>query len=235
LQKGYAPETKVLAVEREIAELEGTIGESMAKVASVNQAIDEARLQITQLRKTFLETVTGDLRQTQTEILDLAQRAAGAREEIARLAVIAPVSGVIVDLAVHTVGGVVAPGSRILDIVPQKQPLVIEAQVRPIDIDELRQGLRADIRFPAFKRTTSTPVIHGIVSTVSADRLVDPRTNAPYYMVRLIVPGDERSKLAQLELVPGMPAEVIVRKHERTLFNYLLGPIEDTVVRALRE
>jgi HlyD family secretion protein/epimerase transport system membrane fusion protein len=234
LQKGYAPETKVLAVQREIAELEGTIGESMAKVASVRQAIDEARLQITQLRKTFLESVAGELRQTQTEILDLAQRAAGAREEIARLAVLAPVDGVAVDLAVHTIGGVIAPGSRIVDVVPQNQPLMIEAQVRPVDIDQLHPGLGADIRFPAFKRG-NTPVIRGAVATVSADRLVDPRTSAPYYMVRLIVPGDERSKLAGLQLVPGMPAEVIVRKGDRTLLNYLLGPLEDTVVRAFRE
>jgi HlyD family type I secretion membrane fusion protein len=146
----------------------------------------------------------------------------------------APVTGVVVDLAVHTVGGVVAPGSRILDVVPQKQPLVIEAQVRPVDIDELRPGLDADIRFPAFKHG-STPVIRGAVTTVSADRLVDARTNAPYYMVRLIVPGDERHKLAGLQLVPGMPAEVVIRKGDRTLLNYLLGPLEDTVVRAFRE
>src|SRR5439155_11347441 len=132
LQKGYAPETKVLALERQIAELEGGIGETMARAATVHQAIDEARLQITQVQKTFLESVAGELRQIQTEILDLAQRAAGAREEIARLAIMAPVAGVVVDLVVHTVGGVVAPGSRILDIVPQNQLLVVEAQIRPV-------------------------------------------------------------------------------------------------------
>jgi HlyD family type I secretion membrane fusion protein len=234
LQKGFAPETKVLAVERQIAELEGGIGETMAKAATVHQAIDEARLQITQLQKTFLESVAGELRQTQTEILDLAQRAAGAREQITRLAILAPVAGVVVDLAVHTVGGVVAPGSRILDIVPQNQPLVVEAQIRPVDIDELHHGLDADIRFPAFKRG-NTPVIRATVTTVSADRLVDPRTNAPYYMVRLIVPVDERKKLAGLQLVPGMPAEVIIRKGDRTLLNYLLGPFEDTLVRAFQD
>ena len=193
LAKGYTPENKVLGVEREMAELEGGIGETMARVASVRQAIDEARLQIK-----------------------------------------APVAGIVVDLAAHTVGGVVAPGSRILDVVPQNEALVVEAEVRPVDIDALHPGLAADIRFPAFKHG-NTPVIHGAVTTVSADRLIDARTNAPYYMVRLTVPGDERRKLVGLQLVPGMPAEVVVRKGDRTVVDYLLGPLEDTVVRAFRE
>src|SRR5262249_35748675 len=194
----------------------------------------EAQLQIVQLRKAFLENVEAELRQTQTEIFDLAQRADAAREQIGRLTIAAPVGGVVIDLAAHTVGGVIAPVGRVLDIVPGNDELAVEAQVRPVDISDIRVGLPADIRFPAFKRST-TPTIRATVSLVSADRVIEPRTNAAYYLVRVTVPSGERRKLAGLELVPGMPAEVMLRKSEHTLADYLLGSIGDTIQKALRE
>ena len=234
LTKGYAAENKVLAVEREVAQVEGERGEIVARIASVRQAIGESQLQIVQLEKAFLESVQDELRKTQTEIFDLAQRVAGAKEQIDRLLIGAPVSGVVVDLAVHTVGGVIAAGSRILDVVPRNDALVVEAQVRPGDINDLKVGLPTDIRFPAFQHGT-TPVIRGAVTVVSADRLLDARTNVPYYLVRVTVPQGERQKLAGLQLVPGMPAEVIVRKSDHTLLQYLLGPIGDVIVRAFRD
>src|SRR5262249_55021040 len=153
---------------------------------------------------------------------------------VRRLTVVAPVSGVVVDLAIHTVGGVIPPGGRILDLVPHGDPLVVEAQLRPTDIDELQVGSPADIRFSAFKRST-IPVAHGTIAMLSADRLVDPKTNAPYYLVRVAVPEEERHKLAGLRLVPGMPVEVILRKGSHTLLSYLTGSLGDAVARAFRE
>jgi HlyD family secretion protein/epimerase transport system membrane fusion protein len=232
--KGYAPENKVLAVERDLAEANGAAGEMTARIATVGQAIGEAQLQIAQLDKAFLEAVESELRQVQTEILDFSQRLASANEEVRRLTVVAPVSGVVVDLAIHTVGGVIPPGGRILDLVPRGDALVVEAQVRPVDVDELEVGSPADIRFSAFKRST-TPVIHGSIAMLSADRLVDPKTNAPYYLVRATVPDEERRKLAGLRLVPGMPAEVILHKGSHTLLGYLSGPLGDAVMRAFRD
>jgi HlyD family secretion protein/epimerase transport system membrane fusion protein len=232
--KGYAPENKVLAVERELAEADGARGEIIARIASVGQAIGEAQLQIAQLDKAFLETVESELRQVQTEILDFAQRVATADEEVRRLTVVAPVSGVVVDLAIHTVGGVIPPGGHILDLVPRGEALIVEAQLRPADVDELRVGSAADLRFSAFKRST-TPVIHGAIAMLSADRLVDPKTNAPYYLVRVTVPDEERRKLAGLRLMPGMPVEVILQKGSHTLLSYLSGPLGDAVARAFRD
>jgi HlyD family secretion protein/epimerase transport system membrane fusion protein len=233
LENGHAAKNKVLALERELEALTGARGEIDARIAGVGQAIGEAQLQIAQLKKAFIEDVESDLRDVQTEIFDLSQRADTAAEELRRLSITAPVDGVVVDLAIHTEGGVIAPGSRVLDIVPVDDRLIVEARVSPVDIKDIHVGLAAQLRFPAFAQD-STPTIRGEVLMVSADRLVDERSDVPYYLVHVAVPEEEGRKLGDDELVPGMPVEVILPKQERTLADYMLGPIEDTFVAAFR-
>jgi HlyD family type I secretion membrane fusion protein len=137
-------------------------------------------------------------------------------------------------MAVHSVDGVVTPGGRILDIVPEDDLLVIEAQVRPNDIDGLHIGMPADIRFPTFNRRT-TPTFHGTVTRLSADRLVDPRTNVPFFSARIKIDPESKEHMTGLTVMPGMPTEVILKKGERTLMSYLMAPLEDTFIKALRE
>lgn len=234
LKKGHASEMQVLAVEREYERLKGERGEILANIAGVRQAIGEAGLQIVQLKKTFREQVENELRDVRTQIFDVSQKIYASRDQLNRLDVQAPTGGIVVDLAAHTVGGVIAPGSRILDIVPEDDQLVIDAQVRPDDVDGLKTGAPADIRFTAFNQNTM-PVVSGVVTRVSADRLLDPNTGVPYFLVRVAVDEDGRSALKDAQLVPGMSAEVIIKKNEQTLLGYLMGPLRDIMVKAFRQ
>jgi HlyD family secretion protein/epimerase transport system membrane fusion protein len=234
LKKGHASEMQVLAVEREYERLKGERGEILANIAGVRQAIGEAGLQIVQLKKTFREQVENELRDVQTQIFDVSQKIYASRDQLNRLDVQAPTSGIVVDLAAHTVGGVIAPGSRILDIVPEDDQLVIDAQVRPDDVDGLKTGAPADIRFTAFNQNTM-PVVSGVVTRVSADRLLDPNTRMPYFLVRVAVDENGRSALKDAQLVPGMSAEVIIKKGEQTLLGYLMGPLRDIMMKAFRQ
>ena len=209
-------------------------GDILARIAGVRQSIGEAELQITQARKTFLEQVETDLRTTQAKLFESAERLHASMAELSRMEVRAPEAGVVVDMAVHTVDGVIAPGGRILDIVPQNDQLVVDAQIRPADIDGLYVGMPAEIRFPAFNQRT-TPMIHGQLESVSADRLVDPKTNMPYFSVGVLVDEKSKDSIAGLNIIPGMPAEVVIKKGERTLLSYLIQPMTDTIVRAMRE
>jgi HlyD family type I secretion membrane fusion protein len=232
--RGNAPTNKVLQYRREVEVLIAERGEILARIASVRQSIGEAELQITQARKTFLEQVETDLRTTQAKLFESSERLHATTAELGRMEVRAPASGVVVDMAVHTVDGVISPGGRILDIVPQNDHLVIDAQIRPADIDGLQVGMPAEIRFPAFNQRT-TPMIHGQLKTVSADRLVDPRTNQPYFNVRVLVDDKSKESVSGLNIIPGMPAEIVIKKSERTRFSYLMQPMRDTIVRAMRE
>ena len=232
--KGHASMTQLLAVEREYERLEGERGEIVANIAGVRQAIGEAGLQIVQLEKTFREGVENELREVQTRIFDTAQRIFAARDQLGRLEMQAPTAGVVVNLAVHTVGGVVPAGGPVLDIVPKDDELVVDAEVRPDDINDLRVGAPADIRFTAFDQNT-TPVVSGVVTRVSADRLVNPKTNTPYFLARVLVDEEGREALGGERLIPGMPAEVIIKKGERTLLGYLAGPLQDMVMKSFRQ
>ncbi len=232
--KGAASAHQVLEYEREFSRLDGERGQLIAQIATTQHAIGEAELQIIQLQKTLREEVEKQLGETQVQLLDLNERMRSARDQVERIEILAPTSGTVVDLAVFTIGGVIVPGNRVLDIVPRNVQLVIEAQVRPDDIDGIRPGLAADVRFSAFNRGT-TPSLKGTVATVSADRLVNPKTNTPYFIARIMVPDDERTALKGLSLIPGMPADVIIAKGERTLFDYIAAPIENVVVKSLRQ
>ena len=232
--KGFAPTNKILAFEREIAQLEAELGTVQSNIASVQQEIGEARLQILQIRKTFVENLEGSIRDNQTLVFDLSQQMLAARDQVSRLVVRAPTSGTVVDTAVHTVGGVVPPGSRLLDIVPEDDKLVIEAQIRPTDIDGISPGLNAEIRLTTLNSYALAP-LHGTVSYVSADRLTDSRSSNSYYTVRVTTNPRDITDLNDIQLVPGMPVEVMIDKGSRTFFEYLMGPIGRVLNTAMRQ
>lgn len=232
-KKGYTSGNQVRAVERELARLQGERGETLAEIAQARQAMNEARLQIPGQETEFREGVEAELRETETTIFDLSERLAATEAQFARLVVTAPVAGEVVDMAAHTVGGVIAPGSRILDVVPQADALIVEAQVSPADIDDVRTGMPATIRFSGFNRGI-VPQAEGKVVTVSADRLTDPRHGTVFFKVRVTVDPDKAGTLAGLDLLPGMPAEVLINKGERTLYDYFAVPLRELVTHALR-
>lgn len=234
LKKGYVDKGHLRELERSVAALKGERAKHLAEIARAQVQIGETQLQILQLRKQFLSEVVAELRGTQTEIFDLEERMRALQDTLLRTEIRAPTSGTVVGLGVHTLGGVISPGIPILEIVPQGEPLVVEAQVQPTDIDNVHAGLSADTRFTAFQARI-TPVVEGRVVTVSADRLLHPADQTPYYLARVQVTPQGMERLQNLKLLPGMPAEVFIKTGERTLLEYLLRPLLDAFARSFKE
>ncbi|MDG5496492.1 HlyD family type I secretion periplasmic adaptor subunit [Niveispirillum sp. BGYR6] len=231
--KGYASKTRLLQLQRNRAELDGARGNYEGEIARARMQIGEARLQILQVRKAFDEDVADKLREAQQQIFDLEDRLTNANDILERREVKAPSDGVIVGLRVHTLGGVVRGGETIMDLVPSKEKLVVEAMVSPNDIDNMAVGLEAEVRFSALS-SRQIPILTGTVMQVDADVTTDQRGNR-YYLARVIVPEDQLSKLGGQKIVPGMPTEVLVKAGERTLLEYLTKPLTDSFFRAFKE
>lgn len=232
--KGHAPRTRILALQREEAELEGERGELIAAMARTKTAAGETRMEIIQLKREFRESVVSALREVQQQLFDLAERIGAAEHVLDHIEVRAPVGGLVVGLGVHTLGGVIRAGETILEIVPEADRLVVQAQVRPLDIDNLVVGQEAAVRITAFKQR-SAPTLNGQLAYVSADAITDARSGESYYQARIEIPASEIERLGGQRLQPGMPAEVIVKTGARTALQYLVQPILESADRAWRE
>jgi len=233
-EKGYASKTRLLTLERSAEALKGERGELVAQIARAKSTIGETKLQIIQIEKEFRQTVIEELHQDQSDVFDLEERRVAVADEAKRIEIRAPQNGIVVGLDVHTLGGIVSPGQPILDIVPEEDELVIEAQIAPHDIDKVRPGLVSTVRFSAFN-LRSTPEITGKVFVASADRLFDNANGQHYYLAGVRIEKDELLKIKDLKLVPGMPAEVFVETGERTALSYLAKPLTDALTRTFRE
>ncbi len=233
-EKGYYPRTRVLEMERQLAALTGEVGSASANIAKAETGIGEAELQIVQVEQEFREHAVTELRDVEKQLSDLTERLVVARDILQRIDIVAPQSGFVQKLSVHTIGGVVRGGEPLLEVVPVEKELLIEAQISPLDIATIAPGQETEVRFSALK-SRSTPVIFGRVETVSADRIVNERANTIYYLARIVVNEEERKKLADHKLQAGMPADVIIKTGERTFMEYLIKPIEDSLARSLNE
>ena len=234
LAEGFADKQRLRDIERNYALVTGEIAEFTSEIASNEMQIGETKLQILQLQKKFQEEVAGKLSEVQAELYDVAQRLVATRDKVARIEIKSPANGRVLGLSVHNVGGVISPGKPILDIVPQKEELIIDAQISPIDIDRVHVGLMAEVRFSAFKQAL-TPKVQGKVINLSADRLTDEKSGQPYYQAQIELTPDSYVKLGEMELLPGMPAEVLINTGERTVFEYLMQPITNAFARAFIE
>ena len=233
VEKGLEGKPRLLALERRKAEVSGERAQNRARIARVEQAVGETRLTIAELGNARLSEVVAELREVETRMSDLRERISGARNVFSRTRVRAPVSGTVVNQRVFTRGGVIGRGEPLMDIVPAGDRLEIEVRVEPTDIDAVHAGLPAQVRLTAFSQLT-TPTLAGRVRWVSADRLVDDRSGAPYYAANIVL-DPEQPALADLKLLPGMPAEVMIVTGRRTPLQYLLKPIVASFGRALRE
>jgi HlyD family type I secretion membrane fusion protein len=233
LTKGYTTQRRVAAVERTVQQLDSEYADLQSKIEEAKVLIERYELEGDQINKNFVEQVENELYKVEHESYQVVERMRSIEDQYRRLDIRAPVSGVVVNMGAHTVGGVVAPGNLILDIVPRNDKLMIEAQVRPSDIDGVKPGLSADIRLPAFD-SNEIPRLSGVVTTVSADRLIGSG-GTPYFLVRIQVQESELARLSGLTLIPGMPAEVLINKSERTLLTYLLSPLLRGIWTAFRE
>jgi HlyD family type I secretion membrane fusion protein len=234
LDKGLTPKSRVLSLQRRAAEIEGERGQNVAAIARARQNIAEAEIRIFELRTEQVNEVVAELRQVETELLDLEERLRAAEDVVRRIDVKSPADGFVVDMQVFTTGGVIQPGQRLLDVVPGNEKLVIEARLQPTDIDVVYAGLPAQVRLSAFNQRI-IPTVDGTVSWVSADRLTDETTGEAYYTARVELNDPNDPRLAGLTLQPGMPAEVLIRTGDRTLVQYLVSPVEQSISRSLRE
>ena len=232
--KGMVEKTRIRNVEREIARLDGERGEHVSNIAALRSQIAEKELQKFQIRKSFREEVVSDLKTAQAATFDFVERMSTAKYVLENTEIRSPVDGTVVDLKAHTEGGVIAPGEVLMEIVPSGDRLIVEARVRPEDVDRVGTGLDAGIRLHAFDRR-KTPEVDGRVTYVSADVIEDAKLGTAYFMVRIEVPPEQMARLGENRVQPGMLADVFVRTGERTFFGYLLDPITASFSKAWRE
>ena len=234
LERGFSDKVRLREMQREVAKLMSEVADNEASIAEAEIEIGETELEILQLDRSFQAQVADELGDVQTTLFDLEERRRALTDKLERTTILAPVAGVILDMSVTTIGGVVRPGEPILDVVPETDELIVNAQLAPADIDRVRKGQFADIRFTSFN-TRTTPVIEGELIGLSADILTDQYTGTPYYSARVEVTEKGMGMLGDLELVPGMPAEVLIKTGSRTLFQYLTAPVTDAFARSMIE
>ncbi len=236
LADGFVDKHRLNDLERNYTQLTGDVAQLSADMASSQMQIGEARIQILQTERKFQEDVARQLEEVNQHLYDTTEKLHAAEDREKRRKITAPVSGVVFNLTAHTVGGVIAPGRPILEIVPENEDLIIHAQVSTVDIDKVKIGLTAEIRFSAFKSKT-TPTMEGKVLKVSADSLTNEATRMPYYLavVQLDKASFDKLKANKLVLIPGMPADVLIKTGERTLFQYLVQPLTDAFARSFIE
>lgn len=235
VRQGLEREPRKLALQRAAAEIAGSLGEIRSRIAQAEIRVGETMLEMQDLDSSLHNQITGDLRDLSGRIADMEPRLRAAGDTLKRLDIRSPVNGTVVSLQYHTIGGVVRPGSRIMDVVPSDAEFLIEAQVHPTDIDVVRPGLPAEVRLSAFA-TRMTPTVAGEVVHVSADRLADEGRREYYYAIHVRLKPDDETVIALAEhLYPGMPVEVMVLTGERTVLDYFVQPVVDTFSRAMRE
>ena len=232
LAEGFVDKIRLREMERSLSRNQGEIADHRSSIAQAKMKIGETRLEILQMNKKFKTEVVDQLAETQGKVFDLTERITAIEDKVERTVVRAPVEGIVLGLSTHTIGGVVQSGKPLLDIVPENQELVVDARVSPVDIDRIEVGTEAKIRFSAFKNAT-TPQVMGQVVKISADRLVDEKSGEPYYQAKVQVSDEGLELLEGLTLLPGMPAEVLIKTGERTLFQYLVQPARNAFARSL--
>ncbi len=232
--KRLVPIARLTALQREAARIEGERGQLISTIAETRTKVDEAKLQLVRLDQDVRTEVVKDLGEAQGKEAELSERAVAARDILERIEMRAPTSGVIHQLNVHTIGGVIRAGDAVMEVVPDSDDLQIEARLQPNDIDQVRKGQQAFVRFSAFNQRV-TPQLIGQVSYVSPDTTRDQQTGTSYFTVRIMLPEEERRRLAGLQLSSGMPAEVFMQTGSRTMLSYLFKPIMDQFQRAFIE
>jgi HlyD family type I secretion membrane fusion protein len=231
---GMVEKIRLRATERDIAKLTGERDELASKAAATRTAVSERELKKFQVRKSFHEDVTAELKKVQAELFELNERESTTRRTLELTELRAPVDGTVTELKVHTPGGTIGAGELVLELVPSADRLVVEARVQPQEIDRVRVGHRAGIRINAFNARV-LPEINGLVTYVSPDAVSEARTEQTYFVVRLEVDAAEVARLGDNRLNPGMQCDVFIRTGERTFLGYLLQPLTDTFRKAWLE
>ncbi len=234
--QGYAPKTRMRALQRESQRIRGESGALTANIAEAQSIIFETQLEIERTIEAIREEAITELREIEVAIAELEERRITAYDALDRTELRAPQSGRVLALSVHTIGGVIAPGKAVMEIVPEGDRLQVDARVTPQDIDKVSIGQETIIRFTGLSGRT-TPQVKGVVKTVSADRLQDEVTGLPFY--RVVIDFSEEADLAKIAggvtLSPGMPADSFIKTGTSPAIDYLIKPLTDAMARSMRE
>jgi HlyD family secretion protein len=233
-QKNLISIQRIMLLRRDEAKLEGERAQLIADVARATGKITETELQIIQLDQDFGTEVLKDLRDVEGKVAELKERYVAAQDQLKRVDIRAPQDGVVHQLNVHTVGGVIGNGEIIMQIVPHSDHVVVDAKIPPQDVDQLSVGAHVIARVMAGNQRT-TPEINGVLQRISADITRDQQTNVSYYTVRILLDDDEIRRLGELTLLPGMPVEAFIQTPRRTPLQYLLKPLRDQIARTFKE
>ncbi|SDD52517.1 HlyD family type I secretion periplasmic adaptor subunit [Belnapia rosea] len=225
---------RVTLLRREETRLRGEHGQIVSSVAQARGRISETQLQILQIDQDLRSETAKELREVEAKILEMVERRVAAEDQLSRIEIRAPQDGIVYQSAVHTVGGVIAPGEQLMLIMPEADNLTVEVKVAPQDIDQLLPGQDTVLRLSALNQRT-TPELRGNVRVIAADLMTDQRSGLQYYPVRIAIAEGEEERLGAARLVPGMPVESFIRTGERTVLSYLTKPMSDYFTRAFRE
>jgi len=225
---------RITALERDSARLGGEHGQLTAAIAGARGRGSEIELQIIQIDQDLRSEVAAEIREIQGRVSELVERKVAAEDQLKRIEIKSPQDGIVHQLAVHTIGGVIQAGEPIMLIVPVTDELTVEARIAPQDIDQVTPGQAVTLRLSAFNQRT-TPELKGLLTKVAADLTVDQRSGESFYTARIVLPKEEVAKLKGLTLSPGMPAEVFFPTGARTILSYLVKPLSDQIERAFRE
>jgi HlyD family type I secretion membrane fusion protein len=235
LAKGLEQKPRLLALQRRKSELDGEAAKHFSEIAAIKSSISEAHLQIINVQNDYLKDVMTQLKEAQQQVGDLQEKIQASGDILKRTVITAPQAGKVTGLKYHTIGGVITPGAAIMDIVPQDDHLIIEAQIRPQDIDVVHEGLPAKVMLTAFK-SRFVPRLEGKVIQVSADKFTNEKTGEGFFLARIEIHEGALAKLTKnIVLYPGMPAEVFITTGELTFLQYLASPIIDSMRRSFKE
>ena len=234
VNEGYAPRNNLLSLQRTQAETIGALSDLQGNIERSRSALAEAKLRIIQRNQEFRKEIDRELADVRGQVDAESERFNAIKGDLARTVIRAPASGQIVGLAVQTVGGVIGPGQKIMDVVPQGEPLLLETHIPPHLVDRVQPGLEADVRFSSFAHTPLL-VVPGKVVSISHDLLVNEQTGTPYYLARVSVTEEGMKKLGKRQLQAGMPVEVVVITGERSMLTYILHPLLKRIASSMKE
>lgn len=234
VEKGYAPRPRLTEMQTRESQLQGDAGELVSRKAKAEQAKAAAELEILSLGNDFQQQVASDIQTAQLELADTLGRIDAATDILRRVEIVSPERGIVTNIRSHTLGSVIAAGQPILDIVPENEPLIVEAKIGLRDVDSVRIGAPVQIRLTAYN-SRSTPPLAGKLTYLSADQQMDDRNNYAYFVARAEIEPESLKANSKTVLYPGMPAEVLIVNKPRRAIDYLLGPITESFDRAFRE
>ncbi|MEW6390460.1 MAG: HlyD family type I secretion periplasmic adaptor subunit [Pseudomonadota bacterium] len=232
--KGLVPRPRLLALEREQASLSGSIGRLTADRAKAVQGISDTQLKVRQIKQEFFEQVSQNITETRVKLAEVTEKEVVASDALRRVKIVSPVNGVAQNLRFFTEGAVVRPAEPLVDIAPDDEAFVVQAHFQPTDVDNVYPGMVTEVRLPAF-HSREIPILNGKIESISRDRLSDPEGKTSYFLGIVTVDIKQLPKPLRAKVSAGMPAQVIVPTRNRTVLDYLISPLRDTLRTTMRE